>query len=90
MTGYLKGLAPALESSINALEAAPTVGNIVPVTHLTAQFCILGKATSNTAHDIDFGDSKYLHLTYLYGMPTLTSLTSAACAQRHLLLFKTH
>uniref|UniRef100_A0A1B6FIJ4 I/LWEQ domain-containing protein n=1 Tax=Cuerna arida TaxID=1464854 RepID=A0A1B6FIJ4_9HEMI len=54
--GYLRSLVPALESSINALAAAPKVGNIVPVTHLTAQFAVLGKATSNTAHDIEFGD----------------------------------
>ncbi|XP_046680417.1 huntingtin-interacting protein 1 isoform X2 [Homalodisca vitripennis] len=54
--GYLRSLVPALESSINALAAAPKVGNIVPVTHLTSQFAILGKATSNTAHDIEFGD----------------------------------
>ncbi|KAG8276887.1 histidine permease [Homalodisca vitripennis] len=56
--GYLRSLVPALESSINALAAAPKVGNIVPVTHLTSQFAILGKATSNTAHDIEFGDRK--------------------------------
>ncbi|XP_054288855.1 huntingtin-interacting protein 1 isoform X6 [Macrosteles quadrilineatus] len=54
--GYLRALVPALESSINTLETAPTVGNIVSVTHLTAQFIILGKATSNTAHNIEFGD----------------------------------
>lgn len=48
-----------------AFETSISAEAIVELAHRTANFVILGKATSNTAPDIEFGDRKYI-LTQLF------------------------
>lgn len=53
---YLTSLVDGLEKSMSSLETVISVEGIVDLAHRTANFVILGKATSNTAPDIEFGD----------------------------------
>lgn len=65
--GYLSSLVNSVENSIGALESPPvTSRHVLSVAHLVAQFTLLGKATSNTAHNIEFGDSKYTPIQYRF------------------------
>lgn len=54
---YFRSLARSLEKSMSSLEKEPRAAErIVDLAHATAGLVVLGKAVSNTAPDIDFGD----------------------------------
>lgn len=53
---YFTSLVEGLEKSMSALETTVSAEGIVELAHRTANFVILGKATSNTSPDIEFGD----------------------------------
>nr|XP_024218329.1 huntingtin-interacting protein 1 isoform X2 [Halyomorpha halys] len=54
---YFRSLARSLEKSMSSLEKEPRAAErIVDLAHATAGLVVLGKAVSNTAPNIDFGD----------------------------------
>jgi len=53
---YFLSLVGSLEQAIINFEEQVTTEKVVKLAHLTSQFVILGKATSNTSPDIEFGE----------------------------------
>lgn len=54
---YLTGLVEALEETTLSLESNLELQYVTQLAHRTALFIFCGKATSNTAPDIEYGES---------------------------------